>query len=398
MRYDFCVVGGGIVGLSTARELLNRRPGASLVVLEKETALARHQTGHNSGVIHSGIYYEPGSFKAELCRRGVRATTNFCAEHGIDIAPIGKLIVATNPRELGRLSALEGRAAENGIEVRRFDSTELRAEEPNVAGDAALLVPSTGCVDYRLISEALRTDIEKAGGDIVTGAEVTAIREEASQVLVSSADRLWQAEALVVCGGLQSDRLAQLAGITTDVRILPFRGEYYRLGADRSDIVTRMIYPVPDPELPFLGVHLTPTVDGGVTIGPNAVLGMARERYRKYALSPRDVRDIATFPGFWRMARTYARVGVAEQWRSMSRRAYLDECRRYCPSLEPGDLHPMEAGIRAQAVDARGRLLHDFAFEQSARMLHVLNAPSPAATSALPIGELITGRLLDGSA
>lgn len=396
MRYDFCVVGGGIVGLSTARELLRRRPGASLVLLEKEPTLARHQTGHNSGVIHSGIYYEPGSFKADLCRRGVRATTEFCAEHGIDIAPLGKLIVATDPRELGRLSALESRAVDNGIEVRRLDSAELHDEEPNVAGDAALLVPSTGCVDYRLVCEALRTEIEKAGGEIVTGAEITAIREDASHVLVSSADRLWQTDRFVACAGLQSDRLAHLAGIAPDVRILPFRGEYYRLSPDRSEIVTRMIYPVPDPELPFLGVHLTPTIDGGVTVGPNAVLGMARERYRKFSLSPRDVRDIATFPGFWRMARSYARVGLAEQWRSMSRRAYLEECRRYCPSLRLADLNPMEAGIRAQAVDARGRLLHDFAFEQTERMLHVLNAPSPAATSALPIGELIVDRVIGG--
>lgn len=394
MRYDFCIVGGGIVGLSTARELLRQRPGASLVLVEKESALARHQTGHNSGVIHSGIYYEPGSFKADLCRRGVRATTEFCADHGIEIAPLGKLIVATNPRELGRLSALESRAADNGIDVRHLDAAELRAEEPQVAGDAALLVPSTGCVDYRLISEALRTEIEKAGGDIITGTEVTAIREERSQVLVSSVDHLWQADRLIVCGGLQSDRLARLAGIDTEVRILPFRGEYYRLRPERSDVVTRMIYPVPDPDLPFLGVHLTPTMDGGVTVGPNAVLGFARERYRKYSFSLRDARDIATFPGFWRMARTYGRVGLAEQWRSVSRRAYLEECRRYCPSLELDDLLPMEAGIRAQAVDSRGRLLHDFAFEHTERMLHVLNAPSPAATSALPIGELIVNRVM----
>ena len=394
MRFDFCVVGGGIVGLATARELLRRWPDARLVLLEKEAALARHQTGHNSGVIHSGIYYAPGSFKADLCRRGVHATTQFCAEHGIDIAPIGKLIVATNPRELGRLSALEGRAAQNGIGVRRLDTSELREEEPNVAGDAALLVPSTGCVDYRLIAGALRTDIEKAGGEIVTGAEVTAIREEHSQVLISSADHLWQAQRLIVCGGLQSDRLAHLSGVSTDVRILPFRGEYYRLREGHSDIVTRMIYPVPDPELPFLGVHLTPTMDGGITVGPNAVLGLSRERYRKFAFSARDVRDIATFPGFWRMARSYARAGVAEQWRSLSRRAYLEECRRYCPSLALDDLIPIEAGIRAQAVDARGQLLHDFAFEQTERMLHVLNAPSPAATSALPIGEMIVDRVV----
>ena len=396
MRYDFCVVGGGIVGLSTARELLRRRPGASLVLLEKEETLARHQTGHNSGVIHSGIYYEPGSFKADLCRRGVRATTEFCAEHGIDIAPLGKLIVATNPRELGRLSALEGRAAQNGIEVRRLDAKELQSEEPSVAGDAALLVPSTGCVDYSLVSDALRAEIEKAGGEIVMGTEVTAIREEHSQVLVSSADHLWQADRLVVCGGLQADRLARLSGISTKIRIMPFRGEYYRLRDERSDVITRMIYPVPDPELPFLGVHLTPTMDGGVTVGPNAVLGLARERYAKYSFSLQDARDIATSPGFWRMARTYARVGVAEQWRSMSRRAYLDECRRYCPSLELDDLLPMEAGIRAQAVDPRGQLVHDFAFERTTRMLHVLNAPSPAATSAMPIGELIAGRVVDG--
>ncbi|UYM07230.1 L-2-hydroxyglutarate oxidase [Solicola gregarius] len=396
MRYDYCVVGGGIVGLSTARELLLRRPGASLVLLEKESGLARHQTGHNSGVIHSGIYYEPGSFKAELCRRGVRATREFCSEHGIPVASTGKLIVATNATELGRLSALEDRAVQNSIEVQRLDAAELRAEEPNVAGDAALLVPSTACVDYGLICEAMRTEIEKAGGEIVTAAEVTAIREDPAQVLVSSTDHLWQADQLVVCGGLQSDRLARMAGVRTSVRILPFRGEYYRLRDQRSDVVSRMIYPVPDPALPFLGVHLTPTLDGGVTVGPNAVLGLSREGYRRGAVSVRDVREIANFPGFWRLARTYAAVGAAEQWRSLSRRAYLEECRRYCPSLTLDDLLPAEAGIRAQAVDSRGTLLHDFAFERTGRMLHVLNAPSPAATSAMPIGELIAGRVLEG--
>lgn len=394
MRYDYCVVGGGIVGLSTAWRLLQRRPDASLVLLEKETSLARHQTGHNSGVIHSGIYYEPRSYKAELCRRGVRATLAFCRDHGIPVDRTGKLIVATTAVELTRLDALEARAAQNSIEAHRLDARDLRDEEPNVSGEGALLVPSTAIVDYGLVCDALRTEIEKLGGQIVMSAEVTAIREDAAQVLVSSSDQLWRAASLIVCGGLQSDRLARLAGIDTSTRILPFRGEYYRLRDDRSDVVSRMIYPVPDPALPFLGVHLTPTLDGGVTVGPNAVLSMSREGYRKGSVSWGDLRDIAGFPGFWRLARTYAKVGAVEQWRSLSRRAYLEEARRYCPSLRLEDLTPMEAGIRAQAVDSAGNMLHDFAFESTERMLHVLNAPSPAATSALPIGELIADRVL----
>lgn len=396
MRYDYCVVGGGIVGLSTAWQLLQRRPDAQLVLLEKETVLARHQTGHNSGVIHSGIYYEPRSYKAELCRRGVQATLGFCADHGIRVDPTGKLIVATSSAELQRLAALETRAAQNGIEVHRLDAGELHRSEPQVSGAGALLVPSTAIVDYGQVCDALRAEIEKLGGEIVTGAEVTAIREDPAQVLVSSPDQLWRTENLIACAGLQSDRLARLAGIDPPVRILPFRGEYYRLRDSRVGIISRMIYPVPDPALPFLGVHLTPTTDGGVTVGPNAVLSMAREGYRKGSVSLRDVRDIARFPGFWRLARTYARVGAAEQWRSLSRRAYLEEARRYCPSLTLDDLLPMEAGIRAQAVDSAGTLLHDFAFESTERMLHVLNAPSPAATSALPIGDLIADRVLGG--
>ncbi|MGH3358894.1 MAG: L-2-hydroxyglutarate oxidase [Nocardioidaceae bacterium] len=394
MRYDYCIVGGGIVGLSTAWQLLRRRPDASLVLLEKETTLARHQTGHNSGVVHSGIYYEPRSYKAELCRRGVQATQEFCEDHGIPVDTTGKLIVATSALELRRLEELEARAAQNSIAAHRLDAAELSAEEPRVTGQGALLVPSTGIVDYGHICDALRAEIEKLGGDIVMSAEVTAIREDPTQVLVSSPDQLWRAASLIVCGGLQSDRLARLAGVATSIRILPFRGEYYRLRDSRADLVSRMIYPVPDPTLPFLGVHLTPTLDGGITVGPNAVLSMSREGYRKGSVSVRDLRDIVDFPGFWRLARTYAKVGAAEQWRSLSRRAYLEEARRYCPSLRLEDLLPMEAGIRAQAVDASGAMLHDFAFESTDRMLHVLNAPSPAATSALPIGELIADRVL----
>ncbi len=394
MAYDFCVIGGGIVGLATAMSLLEQRPGCSVVVLEKEDALARHQTGHNSGVIHSGIYYEPGTLKAELCRRGAQATKDFCATHDIPVRPLGKLLVATDSRDLARMEALVVRAERNGVGVQRLSGAELREREPHVAGLAALLVPATASVDFTQVCRAMARAVLAAGGRVELGVEVTAITESPTEVVVTAGNRSWTARQLVSCGGLQADRLARMAGIAAAVRIVPFRGEYYQLPAHRRSLVRHLIYPVPDPALPFLGVHLTPMVDGRVTVGPNAVLGFSREGYRKGSVSAADVRDFLTFPGFWALARNNVRTGARELRNSAFKRGFLRAARRYCPGLQLTDLLPCEPGIRAQAVRRDGTLLHDFVFQRTARTLHVINAPSPAATAAIPIGQYIAARCL----
>lgn len=393
MTYDLCVIGGGIVGLASALTFLKAYPGAGVLILEKEASLGRHQTSHNSGVIHSGIYYAPGSFKAELCRRGAEETVAFCESRAIPYLRCGKLLVATDEAELARMDRLFERARQNNVSAERLDAVELRRREPNIRGLGAIFVPSTGIVDYKRICLAMADDIRAAGGEIHTGMEVGAIEEGPEYVAVSALGRSWKARHLIVCGGLQSDRLARLAGIETDFRIIPFRGEYYRLPAHKNGIVSALIYPVPDPALPFLGIHLTRMIDGGVTVGPNAVLGWSREGYPKFSFSARDTADFLRFPGFWRVMRKHMASGVSEMRNSLFKRRYLEECRKYCPTLEIADLLPQEAGIRAQAVLRDGALAHDFLFKETARMLHVCNAPSPAATSALPIGRMIVERL-----
>lgn len=391
--YDYCIVGGGIVGLSTAHALLETHPGARLVVLEKERALGQHQTGHNSGVIHAGIYYAPGSLKARLCREGAEATKAFCADNGVPFEVCGKLVVATDDDEFARLDRLEARARENGIAHDRVDAEEMRRLEPNVAGVGAILVHDTGIVDYALVCAALARRIAAAGGEIRTGVEVTGISETAEQVTVSAQAGQWRAQKLVACAGLQSDRMARLAGLPITHRIVPFRGEYYGLPPERAGIVKRLIYPVPDPGMPFLGVHLTLMMRGGITVGPNAVLGWSREGYAKGSVSLADAADFATFPGFWRMAGRNWRHALREMHTSLRRSAYLEACRKYCPSLTLDDLRPYPAGIRAQAIAADGALIEDFLFLDTERSLHVCNAPSPAATSALPIGRMIAARV-----
>ena len=386
-RHRFCVIGAGIVGLSTAHHLLLAEPGASVVVLEAGTSVAAHQTGHNSGVIHSGIYYQPGSLKARFCKAGERATKEFCTAHGIAFDECGKLIVATSDVELQRLAELEERAAVNGISCRRVGRDELTEFEPNVTGLGALHLPKTGIVDYRLIAQKLRDLIVAAGGEVSTGQRVTAIVESSTGVQVSTGSLELTCDHLVVCGGLQADRLATLAGVPIDVQIIPFRGEYFQLPAARTGFVRRLIYPVPNAELPFLGVHLSPTIDGGITVGPSAVLGLAREGYPKFSVDARDVAAMVAFPGLWRVAAANVRLGLKEILNSLSRSSYLRECRRYAPGLVKDDLLPREAGIRAQAVRRDGTLVHDFVVERTGRMLHVLNSPSPAATAALPIGK-----------
>ncbi len=393
---DVVVVGAGIVGLATAHALLTARPGLKVTVLEKADDVATGQTGHNSGVIHAGLYYAPGSLKARLCRAGAVATKEYCARRGIPFADVGKLVVATTPLEVERLHALGARASENGIALEAVDGVRLAELEPNVRGIEGLLSPATGIVDYRRVSRALAEDVEAAGGRVVVRSAVRTITESGADraVHVESDSGRLSARTLVACAGLQADRVAALGGLDVDFRVVPFRGEYYQLPSDKAQIVSRLIYPVPDPALPFLGVHLSPTIDGRVTVGPNAVLGFSREGYPKGSFRARDVLSYATFPGMWRFAPGYVRIGVAEMWNSVFTAGYLELVRRYCPSLTRDDLLPYPAGIRAQAISRAGESVEDFLFRGTDRQLHVCNAPSPAATSALPIGETIAERVL----
>lgn len=394
MKYDLCVIGGGIVGLATALKLLEMRPGAGLLLLDKEARVGMHQSGHNSGVIHAGIYYKPGSNKATYCRAGSTALRAFCSEHRIPFELCGKLIVATNSTEEQRIEALFERATANGLNLGRIGRAELKEREPNIAGTAALLSPETGIVDFGQVCETMARLVEKAGGTINMGTRVDSIEETASDVRIGAGERRWSARQLVVCAGLQSDRMARLAGLKVDFKVVPFRGEYFRLPPQKGAIIRHLIYPAPDPALPFLGVHLTRTIDGGVTVGPNAVVGFSREGYPKFSFDVRDTLSFASFPGFWKLAWKHRRHMVRELRTSLSRAAYLDECRKYCPSLELEDLLPYRAGVRAQVVARDGEAVEDFLFLHSPRMLHVCNAPSPAATSALPIGAMIARRLL----
>ena len=396
MTFDYCVIGGGIVGLATAMALLEARPGSSVVILEKEDGLARHQTGHNSGVIHSGIYYAPGSLKAELCRRGALATKTFCLQQGIPFEVCGKLLVATNPLETKRMDALFERAEKNKVDVERLDAAELKRREPNIAGTGALFIEATGIVDYRQVCDAMGRLVRAAGAEIVFHASVCKIEETADNVAISAGDRQWTAKQLVACGGLQSDRLAKMAGLTINHQIVPFRGEYYRLPANKNGIVRHLIYPIPDPDLPFLGVHLTRMIDGSITVGPNAVLGFSREGYPKFSFRLEDVAEYCAFGGFWKTIGAHLKSGLLEMRNSLWKPGYLEQCRKYCPDLKLEDLLPAAAGIRAQAVMRDGTLVHDFLFLQTERMLHVCNAPSPAATSAIPIGEMIADKCIRG--
>ncbi|MFI7663942.1 L-2-hydroxyglutarate oxidase [Nocardia sp. NPDC049526] len=391
--YDFCVIGGGIVGVATAHRILRRHPGASLVLVDKADALATHQTGHNSGVIHSGIYYPPDSLKARLCRKGAAWTKEFAAAQGIPFEVCGKLLVATDAAEYRRMLALHERSVANGVDIELVDTAELTRREPHVSGVGALFVPATGIIDFTRVTNALAEEVRAAGGEIVLNAEVTALTETADAVTAAGPAGSWTARTLVVCAGLQADRMAALAGLKTDFRIVPFRGEYYQLPPSRSGLVRTLIYPIPDPNLPFLGVHLSPMIDGTLTVGPNAVLGLAREGYRKGSFDALDARAVLGFPGFHRVARAHMRTGLRELRNSLFKRGYLAECRRYCPELTIADLRPREAGIRAQAVLRDGTLVHDFLIERTPRSIHVLNAPSPAATSAMPIAEYIVDQL-----
>ncbi len=384
---DLIVIGGGIVGLSIAMRATEQMPDLSVAVLEKEPRLGSHQTGRNSGVIHAGVYYQPGSLKARFCREGVLATIEFCQNHGVPFQQCGKLIVATDDVELSRLNALYDRARENGIAIERLDQAEAARREPRIRSLGALYSPTTGIVDYARVAAAMADVIRDRGGEILTATEVTTIAESATGVNVTAGGNRIRAKYLIAAAGLQADRIARLCNVATEVRIVPFRGEYYRLVADKDDIVSHLIYPVPDPELPFLGVHLTRMIGGYVTVGPNAVLAFAREGYGFGTVNVRDLGEMIRFAGFRQVIRANLRSGAKEMMNSLVKSRYLALCRRYCPELKLSDLTPYRSGVRAQAVLPDGTLVQDFMLGHTARTIHVLNAPSPAATSAIPIGR-----------
>jgi (S)-2-hydroxyglutarate dehydrogenase len=390
---DAVVIGGGIVGLATALALLQRNPGISLALLEKEAALAGHQTGRNSGVIHAGLYYRPGSLKAAMCSRGRGLLERFCGEHGVPFERCGKVVVATREGQVAGLDELERRGRANGLlGVRRISRGELREREPHADGIAALLVPETGIVDYKQVAAAYARELERRGGDVRVGASAVDIRRRGDRVIVESTAGEIEARVLVACAGLQSDRVARMAGLSIDVAIVPFRGEYWMLVPERAGLVRHLVYPVPDPAFPFLGVHFTRRIGGGVEAGPNAVLAWAREGYSRASFDVRDAWSAAKWPGFWRMAGKHWRAGLAEQARSLSRRAFAQACADLVPDVRGEDLAPGGAGVRAQAVARSGALVDDFSIAEAERMVHVLNAPSPAATASLAIGEEIAGR------
>jgi len=393
MTYDFILIGGGIVGAATAWQLIGRYPGRRILLLERETDFARHQTGRNSGVIHAGVYYAPGSLKAQFCREGAAATERFCDQYGLPWQRCGKLLVATSNAELARMRDLFERCERNGIAAQWLSGAELREREPDITGLGAIDVAATGMADYAAVCRQLLTLFFAAGGETRTGAEVVAIAEARDGVTVRTHKEEWRGRQLVVCAGVMADRLVRLQGLNADFAMVPFRGEYYRLRAQCPVRIRRHIYPIPDPALPFLGIHLTRTLDGGITIGPNAVLAGGRSAYERGARDWRDIREMLLFPGFWRLLPHYWRQGVAEFRNSRWPSVYLKQAQKYCPDLRLADLEPHPAGIRAQAVGRDGRLVQDFLFVESARCLHVCNAPSPAATSALPIGRHIVERI-----
>ena len=391
---EFVVAGAGILGLATARELLRRRPGAKVIVLEKEHKIAQHQTGHNSGVIHAGIYYTPGSLKARLCVAGAAELIRYCDERGIPRKRPGKLIVATREDELPRLQDLLERGTANGVrDLRMVETDELREIEPHCSGIRALLSPNTGIVDYTQVAEAYADDVRAAGGEIRTGQRIIGIRRRAGRTLVSTTQSEFEARTLVACAGLYSDRVAELSGSAREPRVVPFRGDYYILKPERRNLVRGNIYPVPDPKFPFLGVHFTPRMNGDVWLGPNAVLAFSREGYRFRDVRPMDMIDAFTFGGFLKFGRKNWRVGYDEMARDLSKERFLASLQTYIPELTIDDLLPGPSGVRAQAIGSDGAMVDDFALDRGEGILHVRNAPSPAATSSLQIGKLIVDAL-----
>lgn len=388
-RFDVAVIGGGAVGLGTAMALavVHR---ASVVVVEAENVLARHQTGNNSGVIHSGLYYKPGSLKAVNCTTGRELMYRFCAENGIAHERCGKLVVATEAREIPALDELERRGRANGLHgIRRLRAEELKEYEPHVVGIAGLHVPDTGIVDYPHVTRTFAQLARQHDAEVRTGSRVHAVRRMPDALVVETSRGAIECRSLVNCAGLQSDRMARLCGVDPKLRIIPFRGEYYELAPSSHSLVRNLIYPVPDPTFPFLGVHFTRMIHGGVEAGPNAVLAWKREGYSHADISPGDMAELLRFPGFWRMAGRFWKTGMSEMHRSFSKRAFVGALRKLIPSLRLDDVTRSGAGVRAQAVEADGLLVDDFRIVEAERMVHVLNAPSPGATASISIGHTI---------
>ncbi|MDP8983200.1 MAG: L-2-hydroxyglutarate oxidase [Acidobacteriota bacterium] len=388
---NILVIGGGIVGLATAWRLGRRYPSAAVTLLEKEPGVGRHQSGHNSGVLHAGLYYKPGSTKARLAARGIRQMVEFCREHAVPHEICGKLVVAVTPDELTRLHDLFQRGQANGLTgLELLDPDRMREIEPHVAGLAAIRVPEEGIVDYPRVCQTLASLIR---GRVVTGAEVRKLRFAASAWIAHTTTGDFEADLLINCAGLHSDRIAAMAGLERRLRIVPFRGEYYKIKSARQHLVRNLIYPVPDPRFPFLGVHYTRLIHGGVEAGPNAVLAFAREGYRKRDINLRDLADALAYPGLWRFLAKYPAMCWAELRRSFSKELFCRSLQRMVPEIRPEDLEAGGAGVRAQAVGPGGEILQDFEFARQPGALHVLNAPSPAATASLAIAEEIVGQL-----
>ncbi|NBO97590.1 MAG: L-2-hydroxyglutarate oxidase [Actinobacteria bacterium] len=393
-RVDLVVVGGGIVGLATAYSVLLQSPSKKVVVLEKESTFGAHQSGHNSGVIHSGLYYKPGSQKAKNCLDGYSRILKFCVDFDVPYEVCGKIVVATSENELGQLEALRQRGEQNGLTgIRRLSSGEIKEIEPHCAGVAGLFVKQTGIVDYSVMANRLVEQIKSLGGQVLTGQKVSEIIDSAHSTIVSTSALEFSAKSVVTCGGLFSDRLAMLTESKLDLRIVPFRGEYFELKASATHLVRNLIYPVPDPNFPFLGVHFTRRIDGSIECGPNAVLAFAREGYRKSDISIRDFTQTLAWPGFQKVARKYWRTGLGEYHRSFSKSAFVKALQKLVPDITTADLEPAGAGVRAQACSRDGGLLDDFEIRQFGRVIHVCNAPSPAATASLAIGQAIASRV-----
>ena len=390
-RYDVCIVGAGLIGLGVATALADSHPGVSILLLDKEPTVAAHQSSHNSGVVHSGLYYKPGSLKAKLCVEGRSSTYEICEKAGIPYRQTGKLVIATEPSEVPALDELERRGKANGLKgLERIGAGQIKEIEPAATGIAALYVPESGVADFPALARHLAKILSALDARIVTGAEVTAISHDNSGVTVTAGEKSYTARVLVNCAGLHSDRVARLAGANPSVRIVPFRGEYYQLAGEAQHLVKALIYPVPDPRFPFLGVHFTRRIDGSVEVGPNAVLAMGREHYRDEPADWRELRSILAHRGFRRLAMRHLVSGTKELLNSRSRRLYARLARRLVPDLEAGHLIVGGAGVRAQAIDGNGNLVDDFVIERTGQTIHVLNAPSPGATASIAIGRHIS--------
>ncbi|MBE1554022.1 L-2-hydroxyglutarate oxidase [Sporosarcina limicola] len=391
--YDFVIVGGGIVGLSTGMALYNRYPDAKIVVIEKEDTLASHQTGHNSGVIHSGIYYKPGSYKARFAKQGSQSMVRFCEEHAIEHDICGKVIVATKQEELPLLDDLYERGLQNELAIERISADELKEIEPHVNGLGAIRVAAAGIVNYRQVSEKFADIIRENGGEIRLGTKVNKMDERQDGVTIETSKGSIEAQVVINCAGLHSDRVAFSAGYKTDMKIVPFRGEYFKLKPEKRHLVKHLIYPVPNPDFPFLGVHFTRMIDGEVDAGPNAVLSFKREGYKKTDFSARDLAEVLTYKGFWKLAGKFAKEGMSEYSRSFSKRLFTKSLQELIPEIQQDDLIPAPAGVRAQAIRDDGNMVDDFQIIVGKRTIHVCNAPSPAATASIEIGKEIVRRV-----